>query len=144
MLHHMTMQEGAHLAPCAGDHDVLVVLGVRLHLDVLLAAGRGHREGPDLGAEVVPDGLLLRVEAHALANEVAAARAPHIEGHLEADDQDALVQLLGALAQRVLPLELQAPEARLQKGHCDRDDHHVLVTVHARKASPAVEQDITL
>ena len=54
------------------------------------------------------DGLLLGVEAHALADEVAAAGAPHVEGHLEADDQDALVQLLGSLPQGVLALLLQA------------------------------------
>ena len=84
-----------------------MVLGVRLHFDVLLAAGGGHGEAPDLGAVVGADRLLLRVEAHALADEVPAAVAPHVEGHLEADDQDALVQLLGALAQRVLPIVLR-------------------------------------
>lgn len=56
----------AHLAPRAADDDVLVVLGVGLHLDALAAAGRLHREVPDLGREVVADLLLLCVEAHAL------------------------------------------------------------------------------
>ena len=100
------MQE-AHLPACTGDHDVLMIFGVGLHFDVLLAAGGGHGEGPDLGAVVGADRLLLRVEAHALADEVPAAVAPHVEGHLEADDQDALVQLLGALPQRVLPIVLR-------------------------------------
>lgn len=52
-----------------------MVLGVGVDLDAPLAAGRTHGEGPYLGAVVVPDGLLLRVEAHALADEVPA-RAP--------------------------------------------------------------------
>lgn len=83
-----------------------MVLGVGLHFNVLLAAGRGHGEAPDLGAVVVADGLLLSIEAHALADEVPAAIAPDIEGHLKADDKDALVQLLGPLPQRVLPIVL--------------------------------------
>lgn len=84
-----------------------MVLGIRLHFDVLAAAGCRHGEAPYLGGEVVPDLLLLSVEAHALADQVTAAVAPHIEGHLKADHQDALVKLLCALPQRVLALKLQ-------------------------------------
>ena len=69
--------------------------------------GERHGEGPDLGGVVVPDLLLLGIEAHALANQVLAAVAPHIERHLKADDQDALIELLGSLPQRVLALLLQ-------------------------------------
>ena len=83
-----------------------MVLGVCLHFNVLLAAGRRHGEAPNLGAVVIPNGLLLRIESHSLPNEVPAAVAPHIEWHLEADDQDALVELLGTLAQRVLSIVL--------------------------------------
>jgi len=50
-----------------------------------------------------------RAHSH-LADELAAG-AEHVERHLEADDQDALVQLLGALAQRVLRAQLQARQA---------------------------------
>ncbi len=88
----------AYLSPGPCHDIVLVVFGISLHFDVLAAAGRGHGEAPDLGGEVAADLLLLRIEAHTLADEVPAAVAPHVEGHLEADDQDALVQLLGALA----------------------------------------------
>ena len=59
-------EEEAHLAPRAADDDVLMVLGVGLHLDALAAAGRLHREVPDFGREVVANLLLLCVEAHAL------------------------------------------------------------------------------
>ena len=62
-----------------------------MDLDAGLAAGRPHGEGPDLGGVVVPNLLLLSIEAHALADEVLAALAPDVEGHLEADDQDALI-----------------------------------------------------
>ena len=55
---------------------------------------------------VVPDLLLLSIEAHALPDQMLAAQAPDIEGHLEADDQDALIQLLGTLPQWMLPLLL--------------------------------------
>jgi len=50
-----------------------------------------------------------RAHSH-LADELAAG-AEHVKRHLEADDQDALVQLLGALAQRVLRAQLQARQA---------------------------------
>jgi hypothetical protein len=70
-----------------------------------------HREGPYLGGEVVADLLLLGVEALALGDVLAALEAPDIEGHLEADDQDALADLLGALAQRVLAIELREERA---------------------------------
>lgn len=97
----------SHLAAGACDNQVLAVLGVGVDLDAGLAAGGGHGEGPDLGGVVVPNLLLLSIEAHALANEVLAAVAPHVEGHLEADDQNALIKLLGSLPQRVLALLLQ-------------------------------------
>ena len=84
-----------------------MILGVSLHFNMLLTAGRGHGEAPDLGAVVVADGLLLGIEAHALANEVPTAIAPNIEGHLKANDEDALVQLLGPLPQGVLPVVLR-------------------------------------
>lgn len=83
-----------------------MVLGICLHFDVLAAAGRCHGEAPYLCGEVVADLLLLRVETHALADEMAAAVAPDIEGHLEADYQDALVELLCTLSQRMLALKL--------------------------------------
>jgi hypothetical protein len=51
--------------------------------------------------------LLLGIEADALANQVAALAAPHVERHLEPDDEDPLAQLLGAFPQRVLPIELR-------------------------------------
>ena len=97
-------------SPCAlraSDHKVLMVLGVCLHFNVLLAAGRCHGEAPDLGAVVIPDGLLLRIKSHSLPNEVPAAIAPHIERHLKADDQNALVQLFGPFSQWMLAIVLQ-------------------------------------
>ena len=102
------MRRGVHLPPAAlGDH-ILGVFGVRLHLDAVGAAGAAHAEPPDAGGVVHADLLLLGIEAHPLANEVLAALTPAIEGHLKADDQDALVQLLGPLPQGVLPSELRA------------------------------------
>lgn len=41
---------------------------------------------------------------------MAAAIAPDIEGHLKANDQDALVQLLRPLPEWVLPIVLQQKE----------------------------------
>lgn len=96
----------AYLAPGSSDHNVLVVLGVCLHFYVLAAAGRCHGEAPYLGGEVISNLLLLCVEAHALAYEVAAAVAPHVEGHFKADHQDALIQLFGPLPQGMLALKL--------------------------------------
>lgn len=43
-----------------------------------------------LGRVIHADLLLLGVEAHALGDVLPAAPAPHVEGHLEANDQDAL------------------------------------------------------
>jgi len=97
----------AHLPPAALGHHVLGVLGVRLHLDAVGAAGAAHAEPPDPGAVVHADLLLLCVEAHPLPDEVLALFTPAVEGHLEADDQDALVQLLGPLPQGVLAPELR-------------------------------------
>lgn len=97
-----------HLTPATPDDVVLRVFGVGLDFNLLAAAGRPHGEAPDLGAVVGADLLLLGVEADALADEVVAAGAPDVERHLEADDQNALVQLLRTLPQRVLPSKLQA------------------------------------
>jgi len=71
------------------------------------AAGAAHTEHPYPCAVVHPNLLLLSVETHPLANDVLAALAPDIEWHLKADDEDALVQLLGPLPERVLPSKLQ-------------------------------------
>mmetsp|Transcript_21485 Transcript_21485/g.51614 ORF Transcript_21485/g.51614 Transcript_21485/m.51614 type:complete len:246 (+) Transcript_21485:652-1389(+) len=93
-------------------HDVLRVLRVGVYLDevrvapavgaprVVLAVTH-HSERPDLRRQVLADRLLLRVEPHALADVVVAPGAPHVERHLEADGEDALVELLCALAKRV-------------------------------------------
>ena len=43
------------------------------------------------------------------ADMVAASVAPDVVGHLKPDDQDAQVDLLGTLAQRVRALELVEP-----------------------------------
>lgn len=91
--------------PC--HNDVLVVLGVCLHFNVLLAAGRSHGKAPYLCGEIAANLLLFCIEAHALADQMPTPVAPHVEGHLEADDKDPLVQLLGSLPQGVLPLKLQ-------------------------------------
>lgn len=99
-----------------------MVLGVCLHFNVLLAAGRRHGEAPDLGAVVIPDGLLLRIKSHSLPNEVPAAIAPHIERHLKADDQDALVELLGTLAQRVLSIVLHNTQSFSMGSRIKRND----------------------
>ena len=73
---------GAHLALGARLDDVLAALGVGTHDDAA-AAVVAHGEAPDAGFEVGARLLLLRVEAHALADELAAAVAPHVEWHLE-------------------------------------------------------------
>ena len=114
---HEEIGQASHLSSCPSDHNVLMDLGVGLHFNVLLAAGRGHGEAPDLGAVVVANGLLLSIEAHALANEVPAAVAPDVEGHLKADNQDALVQLFGPFSQRMLPIVLQQKRG-LSVKHC--------------------------
>jgi hypothetical protein len=49
----------------------------------------------------IPDALLFGVEADALADVVVAGGTPDVEGHLEADDEDALVKLAGAAAEGV-------------------------------------------
>ena len=99
----------AYLSSCPLRDHILVVLWVRLHFNLLAAAWSAHGEVPYLCGEIAANLLLLGIEAHTLSNQMPAAIAPDVEGHLEADDQDALVQLLGALAQRMLALELQAP-----------------------------------
>lgn len=68
----------AHLSPGPSCHNVFVILGVSLDFDVLLAAGGSHREAPDFGAIVIPDGLLLSIESHSLSNEVPTAITPAI------------------------------------------------------------------
>ena len=65
-----------------------------------------HRKGPYLARVVRPDLLLLRIEPHALGNNSVASVAKDMKGHFKADDEDALIQLSGALAQRVLPTVL--------------------------------------
>ncbi len=51
-----------------------------------------HAKAEDRGRVVVPDLLLLGVEANALADDgwFRAGGAPDGEGHLEADGEDAL------------------------------------------------------
>lgn len=51
--------------------------------------------------------LLFGIEADALANEVVALAAPHVKGHLKADDKNPLAKLLCAFPQWVLPIELR-------------------------------------
>jgi len=62
-----------------------------------------HAETPDGRAVVIPDFLFLGIEAHALADDGgwAAVRAPYGEGEFEADGENALGELVGALAERV-------------------------------------------
>ncbi len=85
---------------------VFAVFGVCLDFNARLAAGGGHGEGPDLRGMVVADLLLFCIEAHALADEVLAAEAPDVEGHLKTDDQNSLIELLGTLPQWMLSLLL--------------------------------------
>lgn len=87
----------AHLPFAAFGNDVLGVLGVRFHLNLVRAAGAAHTKHPYPCAVVHTNLLLLGIETHPLANEVLAALAPDIEWHLKTDDKDALVQLLGPL-----------------------------------------------
>ena len=68
----------AYLSPGPSRHNVFVVLGVSLDFNVLLAAGGGHGEAPDLGAVVVSNSLLLSIKSHSLSNEVPAAITPAI------------------------------------------------------------------
>lgn len=95
-----------HLLSASRDHHIVCSLGISLYFDTLLAAGCLHAEAPYLGGVVGANLLLLSIEAHTLANEVVALAAPHVEGHLKADDKDPLVQLFGTLTQRVLALLL--------------------------------------
>lgn len=91
-----------HAPACPRHQLILRVFGVCVDLDSLLTAGRSHGEAPHPGGVVHPHLLLLRVEPDALANEVTTARAPHVEGHLKAYHQDALVQLARPVSQRAM------------------------------------------
>ena len=121
---------GAHLAAGASNNLVLAVLGVGVDLNAGLAAGGAHGEGPYLGGVVVADLLLLSIEPHSLANQVLAALAPHVEGHLEPDDQNALIKLLGPLSQRMLALLLQQQVLKFTLDSSNKYLSHVGPTSH--------------
>ena len=76
---------------------------------MVVTHGTFHPELVDGGGVVHPDLLLLGVEPDAHAHVEAATLAPDIVGHLKADDQDAQVDLAGALAEGVGALPLVEP-----------------------------------
>jgi hypothetical protein len=98
---------GAHLPSAAFGHNIFGIFGVRLHLNLVRAAGAAHPKDPNSCAMIHPNLLLLGVEAHPLANEVLAALTPDIEWHLKADDEDPLVQFFCPFSERMLPSKLQ-------------------------------------
>lgn len=63
---------------------------------------------------------------------MAAASAPHIEGHLKADDEDAIArQLACAVAQRAMgPLKLQGEGRESSKVVCPGTQQHLHGTLH--------------
>ena len=63
-----------------------------------------HPERIDRGAEVIPDLLLLGIEADTLADDrwLGACGAPDGKGHFEADGEDSLAYLAGARTQSVV------------------------------------------
>ena len=63
-----------------------------------------HGEAVNGRRVVIPCSLLLCVVPHALANVALAALAPDVEWHFEANDENALVQLAGAVTEWVLAL----------------------------------------
>ena len=69
-------------------HIVLCILWVCLHLNTLLAARGRHGKGPNLGAVVLADLLLLCIESHSLANQMPTAFAPNVERHLKPASQE--------------------------------------------------------
>ena len=88
--------------------DVLGVLRVRLDDDLIHAVRAGHREGPYLGRMIIADLFFVRIEAHTLCDALLALQASHVKRHLEADEEDAFVQLLDAVLPEVV-LEAASP-----------------------------------
>ncbi len=107
--HHRTVLRGVPtlLLPPRPRHDLIVQVGrVSLDLEVVLAQVALHPELVDRRGVVHAHLLLLGVVPDAHAHVVAAALAPDVVGHLEADDEDAQVELAGPLAQGVRALGL--------------------------------------
>ena len=60
-----------------------------------------HTKTPYRRGVIIPYPFLLGVETDALADVFVAVGAPYVVRHLEADDQNALVEFVGAAAQGV-------------------------------------------
>ena len=70
---------------------------------------------------------------------VVAASAPHVEGHLEPDDQDAQVELGGPLSEGVDPMVLVQPSLGLDSFNVCRIENYTMEVV-----SNAVSLDSTI
>lgn len=79
----VTSGKDLYLLLATRDNIVLSILGVRLHLNALLATRGCHGEGPYFGAMIFANLLLLSIEPHTLAYQVSTALTPDIEGHLK-------------------------------------------------------------
>jgi len=77
-----------YLLLAARHHIVLCILWVCLHFNALLAARGRHGKGPNLGAVVLADLLLLCIESHSLANQMPTAFTPDVERHLKPVSQE--------------------------------------------------------
>lgn len=89
------------LASCARHDHVVHVLGIGAYLEVLLAQVTLHAELVYGRAEIGAHLALLGVVAHAHGDVRAASLAPDVVGHLESDDQYALVEFACALSKRM-------------------------------------------
>jgi len=74
---------------------------IRLNLYPRTAQMTFHTKTPYRRRIVISYPFFLRVETDTLADVVVAGGTPYVVGHFEADDEDALVEFVGATAEGV-------------------------------------------